>query len=404
MESSRAACATRRASTGTRSPRRCGSPTMAATGWATTLAGRRAQPHERAGQNFGFPYCHANGVADRDVARATPARRDAAGGDDRPAPATMGIHFYTGTMFPAEYRNVAFRGAQGLVEPHQEVRLRRGDGAHGRQAATRAVEPFITGFLDAQGSVLGPPGLHAADAGRLAAAVRRTDGAIYRVSYGVRPACGLAAALFLAGPLAHPAARRTGEAAAVHRLPRPQGNSQVPTTPSLAGQPRLFIENQLVLIREACARSPNEGPDGRGERRGDRGTRQLFRRPALAAPGHARRAKFQRGRRSPARRAAAPSAGLLGPPADPAARRPARGFLLEAMKQFRDHPGPGRDTIMAASLYGLKDGDLADLAHYLAHYRGGWAPAGGEAAADCRQPASARGPRRRSSMDRTSAS
>ena len=44
-------------------------------------------------------------------------------------------------------------------------------------------------------------------------------------------------------------------------------------------------------------------------------------------------------------------------------------FLLEAMKQFRDHPGLGRDTIMAASLYGLKDGDLADLAHYLAHYR-----------------------------------
>ena len=39
------------------------------------------------------------------------------------------------------------------------------------------------------------------------------------------------------------------------------------------------------------------------------------------------------------------------------------------MKQFRDHPGPGRDTIMAASLYGFKDADLADLAHYLAHFR-----------------------------------
>jgi cytochrome c553 len=44
-------------------------------------------------------------------------------------------------------------------------------------------------------------------------------------------------------------------------------------------------------------------------------------------------------------------------------------FLLQSMKQFRDHPGPGRDTIMAASLYGLKDQELADLAHFLAHYR-----------------------------------
>ena len=30
----------------------------------------------------------------------------------------------------------------------------------------------------------------------------------------------------------------------------PQGNSQIPLTPSLAGQPKLFLENQLVLIRE----------------------------------------------------------------------------------------------------------------------------------------------------------
>jgi hypothetical protein len=38
------------------------------------------------------------------------------------------------------------------------------------------------------------------------------------------------------------------------------------------------------------------------------------------------------------------------------------------MKQFRDHPGPGRDTIMSASLFGLKDDELDQLAHYLSHY------------------------------------
>jgi hypothetical protein len=39
------------------------------------------------------------------------------------------------------------------------------------------------------------------------------------------------------------------------------------------------------------------------------------------------------------------------------------------MKQFRDHAGPGRDTIMSASLFGLKDSDLTDLAHFLTHFK-----------------------------------
>ena len=44
-------------------------------------------------------------------------------------------------------------------------------------------------------------------------------------------------------------------------------------------------------------------------------------------------------------------------------------FLLYSMKQFRDHPGPGRDTIMSASLHGLKDNELSDLAHYLTNFK-----------------------------------
>ena len=36
----------------------------------------------------------------------------------------------------------------------------------------------------------------------------------------------------------------------------PQGNSQIPRIPSLAGQPRLFMENQLVLIREGLRDVP----------------------------------------------------------------------------------------------------------------------------------------------------
>jgi cytochrome c553 len=44
-------------------------------------------------------------------------------------------------------------------------------------------------------------------------------------------------------------------------------------------------------------------------------------------------------------------------------------FLVHSMKQFRDNPGPGRDTIMAATLRGLSDADLSGLAHYFSTFR-----------------------------------
>jgi cytochrome c553 len=44
-------------------------------------------------------------------------------------------------------------------------------------------------------------------------------------------------------------------------------------------------------------------------------------------------------------------------------------YLRLSLKQFRDDPGPGRDTIMAATLLGMRDDDLRDLAHYLASSR-----------------------------------
>ena len=68
----------------------------------------------KTGANFGFPYCHANGMPDKDIKRANPC-------DGVTLPATtmgphaavMGVLFYTGTMFPAEYRNAMFVARKG---------------------------------------------------------------------------------------------------------------------------------------------------------------------------------------------------------------------------------------------------------------------------------------------------
>lgn len=187
--------------------------------------------------------------------------------------------------------------------------------------------------------------------------------------------CGVAAALFLAVPLAHtqPAATpaRAALCAACHG---PLGNSQIPNTPSLAGQPKLFIENTLVLIREGMRDVP--AMKGMLDGVSDAEIVELAnyfsaQRPQPAASGAPDEATFRRGHVL-ATRGLCGSCHLpdySGRQQIPRLAGQHEAFLLQSLRQFRDHPGPGRDTIMAASLYGLKDKDLADLAHYLAHYR-----------------------------------
>jgi cytochrome c553 len=145
-------------------------------------------------------------------------------------------------------------------------------------------------------------------------------------------------------------------------------------TPSLAGQRRLFIENQLVLIREGL----RDIPQMKGLLDGMKDAEIVAlasyfaaQKPVTAAGGSRDEAIFQRGQ-ALASRALCGSCHLSdfsGRRQIPRLAGQHEAFLLQSMKQFRDHPGPGRDTIMAASLYGLKDQELADLAHFLAHYR-----------------------------------
>ena len=68
----------------------------------------------KTGLNFGFPYCHAQGVPDQDIKKPDPCN-----GVTLPVAlmgphaAVMGVHFYTGSMFPAEYRDTMFIARRG---------------------------------------------------------------------------------------------------------------------------------------------------------------------------------------------------------------------------------------------------------------------------------------------------
>lgn len=154
----------------------------------------------------------------------------------------------------------------------------------------------------------------------------------------------------------------------------PQGNSQNPQIPSLAGQPKVFLENQLVLIREGLRDIPQMKGLLDGVKDADLTILASYfsaQVPLRAGAGPMNSETYLRGKDT-ARKMLCGTCHLpdyAGREQIPRLAGQQEDFLLYAMKQFRDHAGPGRDTIMSASLYGLKDSDLADLAHFLTHFK-----------------------------------
>ena len=97
---------------------------------------------------YGFPYCHNYSTPDPDVKKKDPCK-----GVTKPVAllgphaAGMGIKFYTGKMFPAEYRNTAFiarKGSWNREKPNgfDVVNVREGEGGK------VSIRPFMTGFQE----------------------------------------------------------------------------------------------------------------------------------------------------------------------------------------------------------------------------------------------------------------
>ena len=140
-------------------------------------------PHGQEGANFGFPYCHANGIPDPDIRKP-----NACAGVIMPAALTgphsagLGIKFYTGTMFPQAYRNAAFIARHGSWNREQrfgyDVAIARTNGARA------TVQPFMTGMLDtAKNEFHSRPAyvFQMADGSMLVS--DELHGATYRISY-----------------------------------------------------------------------------------------------------------------------------------------------------------------------------------------------------------------------------
>ena len=141
-------------------------------------------PKDKEGASFGFPYCHANGIADQDVKQPNPCA-----GVILPAALTgphsagLGIKFYTGDMFPKQYKNVAFIARHGSWNREKKFGY---DVAIAKISGGKAkISPFLTGLLsEEKNEFYGRPSyvFQMKDGSLLVS--DETSGAVYRISYG----------------------------------------------------------------------------------------------------------------------------------------------------------------------------------------------------------------------------
>ncbi len=139
----------------------------------------------RPGMHFGYPYCHGNGISDpmfgkkRPCTDFTPPARILG-----PHVAALGMRFYTGEMFPAEYRNQIFIAEHGSWNRSTKigyrvslVRLRDGKAV--------SYETFADGWLH-DGKVWGRPvDVLVTPDGALLVSDDHA-GAIYRITHGTQ--------------------------------------------------------------------------------------------------------------------------------------------------------------------------------------------------------------------------
>jgi glucose/arabinose dehydrogenase len=143
----------------------------------------------RKGQHFGYPYCHQGDTLDPEFGKnrdckefAPPALKLG------PHIAPIGMRFYTGKMFPAEYQNnifIAMRGSWNRTIKQGYNVTRVSFDAEGKPK----MEPFLTGFLvdeKADPPMWGRPNdvMVMRDGSLLVSDDQ--NGIIYRVSYGTK--------------------------------------------------------------------------------------------------------------------------------------------------------------------------------------------------------------------------
>jgi glucose/arabinose dehydrogenase len=142
----------------------------------------------KAGQHFGFPYCHQGNFTDREMGWGRSS-------DEFEKPvvllgphsAALGMRFYTGKMFPSQYQNAILIARHGSWNRTKKI---GGDiivVKLNKDGSVKSQEPFLTGFLQNNEYSGRPVDVQVLKDGSLLVSDDHA-GAVYRVTYGTKVA------------------------------------------------------------------------------------------------------------------------------------------------------------------------------------------------------------------------
>lgn len=138
----------------------------------------------KAGEDFGAPFCYQGNIIDQELGWGKDCKTYTAPvGLMGPHTAALGMRFYTGSMFPKQYKNAIFVARHGSWNKSQKqggdvvlVKLNK-DGT------VKSMEPFLTGFLEDNKYVGRPVDVMQLKDGSLLVS-DDWNGAVYRITYG----------------------------------------------------------------------------------------------------------------------------------------------------------------------------------------------------------------------------
>jgi glucose/arabinose dehydrogenase len=136
----------------------------------------------KAGLHFGFPYCHAGDIADPEFGgKRTCAEFVRPAAKLGPHVAPLGMRFYTGSMFPAEYRNNIFIAEHGSWNRSRKIGYRvKRVVVEGNRAVRQEV--FAEGWLQGERAWGRPADVLVMPDGALLVSDDQA-GVIYRIAY-----------------------------------------------------------------------------------------------------------------------------------------------------------------------------------------------------------------------------
>ena len=134
-------------------------------------------------QNFGYPYCHGGTIADPEFgARRACSEFVAPGQNLGPHVAALGMRFYTGTQFPAAYRNQIFIAEHGSWNRSRKIGYRVTLVRLDATGKAIAYEPFAEGWLQGESAWGRPADVVTAPDGSLFVS-DDSAGAVYRIRF-----------------------------------------------------------------------------------------------------------------------------------------------------------------------------------------------------------------------------